>query len=243
MFVVALGLAIGSLVLLAEMAAAGFVALQRVDAQQLAEFEKVRDAAGFFEALIQIVTGACHVQVLPELVAERANFGDGFFQAGGCARHAAVFPHDLAQFAMEGVDGALAFDRQQFGNVLLCGSQRRLGVGMRRRHFAQLRRCEIVADGVGNDEVAVGQALHQGAGAEAIGAVVGEIRFAEDEQSGDRALQLVIDPEAAHRVVNGRIDAHRDLVGILVGDALIHVEEIAVAFADGLDTEARNRVG
>ena len=51
-FVVALGLAIGSLVLLAEMAAAGFVAFQRVDAQQLAEFEKVRDAAGFFEALI-----------------------------------------------------------------------------------------------------------------------------------------------------------------------------------------------
>ena len=42
---------------------------------------------------------------------------------------------------------------------------------------------KVVADGVGQDEVAVGQALHQRAGAEAVGAVVGEIRLAQHEQA------------------------------------------------------------
>ena len=90
---------------------------------------------------------------------------------------------------------------------------------------------EIIAERVGHDEVAVGEALHQRAGAQAIGAVVGEIRFADYEQAGDGGHQVVVDPQAAHGVVDRRIDAHRDLVGIFVGDALIHLEEIAVAFA------------
>ena len=111
--------------------------------------------------------------------------------------------------------------------------------------FDRFRFCarEVVADGVGNDEVAVGEALHERAGAEAIGAVVGEVGFAENEQAGDGALQLVVDPEAAHGVVDGGVDAHRDLVGIFVGDALIHVEEVAVALADGLGAEAADGVG
>ena len=102
---------------------------------------------------------------------------------------------------------------------------------------------EVVADGVGDDEVAVGEALHQRAGAEAVGAVVGEVGFAEHEQAGDGALQLIVHPEAAHGVVDGGVDAHRHLVGILVGDALIHVEEVAVALANRLLAQAADGFG
>ena len=96
-------------------------------------------------------------------------------------------------------------------------------------HFFQLGGGQVIADRVRQDEVAVGQALHQRAGAEAIGAVVGEIRFTDHEQAGDGAHQVVVHPEAAHRVVDGRIDAHRHLVRILAGDALVHFEQVAVA--------------
>src|SRR5690606_10254840 len=41
-----------------------------------------------------------------------------------------------------------------------------------------------------------------------------------------------VDPQAAHRVVHGRVDPHRHPVRILVGDPLVHVEEVAVL---GLD--------
>src|SRR5262249_20762026 len=39
-------------------------------------------------------------------------------------------------------------------------------------------------------------------------------------------------------VVHGGIDAHRDFVRILVGDALVHLEEIAVSLADLVLAEA-----
>ncbi len=126
---------------------------------------------------------------------------------------------------------------------LLDAGDRLLDIWRGFQHCGEFVGCEIVADGVGNDEVAVGEPLHQRAGAEAVGAVVGEVGFAEDEQAGDGALQVVIDPEAAHGVVDGGIDAHGNLVGVLVGDALVHVKEIAVALADGLLAQAPDGVG
>ena len=64
-----------------------------------------------------------------------------------------------------------------------------LGVIGRRPSSCFVER-EVIAERVRNDEVAVGQALHQGAGAEAIGAVVGEVRFAEHEQAGHVVIRL-----------------------------------------------------
>ena len=102
---------------------------------------------------------------------------------------------------------------------------------------------QIVADRVGKDEVAVGQSLHQRARAEPVGAVIGEIGFADREQSGDRAHQVVIHPQSAHRVVDRRIDPHRNFVGIFAGDALVHVEQIAVAFVDAVLAEPLDGIG
>ena len=101
---------------------------------------------------------------------------------------------------------------------------------------------EIVRQSVGEDEIAVGQSLHERAGAEAIGAVIGEIRFADDVQAGNVAHQIVIHPEAAHRVMDRGINPHRRLVGIFAGDLFVHVEEVAVALADRVFAEARDRV-
>src|SRR6187402_1235547 len=52
-------------------------------------------------------------------------------------------------------------------------------------------------------------------------------------QAGDIAHEVVVHPEAAHGVVNGGVDAHGDRVGVFAGDLFIHLEEVAVAFADG----------
>ena len=110
------------------------------------------------------------------------------------------------------------------------------------RHFGQLARRQVLAHRVGNDEVAVGQPLHQGAGAQAIGAVVGEVGLAQHEQAGDRAFQVVVDPQAAHRVMDGRIDPHRRLVRVFGRDLVVHVEQVAVLGADRLDAVAGNRI-
>ena len=92
------------------------------------------------------------------------------------------------------------------------------------------------------DEVAVREPLHQRRRAQPVGAVVGEVRLADRVQPRDRRHQVVVDPQPAHRVVRGGVDAHRHAVGVLAGDALVHLEEVAVAGADDLDAEPRDRV-
>ena len=86
--------------------------------------------------------------------------------------------------------------------------------GMACVHFSSRARREVVADGVRDDEVAVGQALHERAGAQTVGAVVREIRLAEHVQAGNGAHQVVVHPQPAHGVVHRREDPHRHLIGI-----------------------------
>ena len=62
--------------------------------------------------------------------------------------------------------------------------------------------------------------------------MIGEVGLAQHEEAWDGALQVVVHPQAAHGVVGSRVDAHGRLVGVLVGDALIHLEEVPVALLD-----------
>ena len=88
---------------------------------------------------------------------------------------------------------------------------------------------KVVLHCVGEHEVTVGQTLHEGGGAEAVRAVVGEVALADGEEALDGGLELVVYPDTAHGVVGGGEDHHRGLVGVVVGDHLVHVEEVAVA--------------
>ena len=108
---------------------------------------------------------------------------------------------------------------------------------------ARLDAGQVAAEGVGDHEVAVGQALHERRGAQAVGAVIGEVRFAQHEQAWDGAHEVVVHPEPAHGVVGGRVDAHGGLVRVLTGDAIVHLEEIAVLLLDLLGAEALGGFG
>ena len=110
-------------------------------------------------------------------------------------------------------------------------------------HVGELAAGQIAVDGVGNDEVAVGQALHQGAGPQAVGAVVGEVGLPQDEQAGDGAHQVVIHPQPAHGVVRGRVDHHRRLIRVFGHDLFIHLEEVAVPGRDLRLAQALDGVG
>ena len=57
-------------------------------------------------------------------------------------------------------------------------------------------------------------------------------------EPGHVAHQVVVDPEPAHRVVDRGVDPHRHAVRVLAGDALVHLEEVAVALLDHVVAEA-----
>ena len=73
--------------------------------------------------------------------------------------------------------------------------------------------------------------------------MVGEVRLAEHVEPGQVALEVVVDPQPAHRVVDGGVDAHGDGERVLTGDALVHLEEVVVALVDDLRADARDRLG
>ncbi len=61
-------------------------------------------------------------------------------------------------------------------------------------------------------------------------------------QAGDGGHQVVVHPQAAHGVVDGGVDAHGHLVGVFAGDALVHVEQVAVALLDDVLAQALDGV-
>ncbi len=144
---------------------------------------------------------------------------------------------------MKGIDRAFSIDREQLLgsrlHVVFCFPKFRM---VRRRPFADLAG-EISRQRVGQHEIAVSQALHEGARAEPICAVIGEIRFTDDVQSRDVAHQIVVHPQSAHRVMDRRIDSHRTLVGVFARDFFVDMKEISVAFADRFFSEPGDRVG
>src|SRR5437762_1795376 len=111
--IVALGLALRRLVLLAEMAAARLLAVQGVVAHQLGELEKVRHPTSVLERLVQLFALSAHVDVFPELVAQRVDPPDRLLKPCSVPRHPALVPHHAAELAMEGIDRLAAARGEQ----------------------------------------------------------------------------------------------------------------------------------
>jgi hypothetical protein len=231
------GIGFGELVLRTEMAAAGFFAIAGIVAHEFAKFEEIGDATGFFQLHVRVVTGTGNADVCPEFLTDLRDFFDRFRQSFASAFHAAVVPHQHAELAVEGVDRASSLDREE----LVDAFGRFFGGGFEFRGFsgdaARFLRCEVVGDGGGNDEVAIGQPLHQGGGSQAVGTVIGEIRFAQNVEAGNVRHQVIVHPKPAHGVVDGRINHHRQLIRIFAGDFFIHLEKVAVAGADRVFAE------
>ena len=80
-----------------------------------------------------------------------------------------------AEPAVEDARRGRAADRHQLVDPLLVASRPVLGEGGVVGVDSSSSAGQVVGDGVGEDEVAVGEALHHRAGAEPVGAVVGEV--------------------------------------------------------------------
>ena len=176
------------------MAAARLLALQGVVAHLLGELEEVRHAAGPLERLVQVLIAAAHVHVVPEFLAQAAHPLERLAQPLGVAGHAALVPHDATELAVERVDAPAAVHRHQLRDPL-----RDLALALAERRVARVRATrlhqrQVLAEGIGDDEVAVCEPLHERARAQAVRAVVGEVRFADHVQPGDRAHQIVVHP-------------------------------------------------
>ena len=73
--------------------------------------------------------------------------------------------------------------------------------------------------------------------------MVGEVRLTRGVQPRNGGHQVVVDPEAAHRVVGGRVDTHRYRVRVFARYPFVHLEQVAVAVFDGFFAVAVDGIG
>src|ERR1051326_4972524 len=81
LIVVAQRFAFGRLMFFTKMCATRFITCERIDAHQLGEFEKIGDASGALQRLIEIFALAGNTDFAPEFFAQLWDFADRFFNA------------------------------------------------------------------------------------------------------------------------------------------------------------------
>ena len=206
--------------------------------------EEVIHTTSFFECLVDAFTSAGDAQIFFELAVQRRNFGECLFEAIAIAFHAAIVPNELAQFAMEVIGRTCALDIEIALKPRLGLSFDALELGVVGAwHCLVQQRCETVANGVRQHEVAVGQTLHERARAEAVRAVVREVGLAGGIQTRNRCLQFVIHPEPAHGVVRRWVNAHRLVIGVLAGNSFVHFKQVAITLFNDVAPKAPNCIG
>ena len=219
------------------MTAAAFFAVQGVEAEKFGELHEVGHASGFLELGIAGITAAGDDDIGAELFTQLGDAFESLREAGAVAGHAAFVPDEETQLAVEAVHAALALAAEEALRLRSADFERLLKLRMLGGDAAGLLMHEVVRDGRRDDEIAIGEALHERGGTEAVRAVIGEVRLAEHMEAGEVAHEVVVHPQAAHRVMHSRVDTHGLLVAVFTGDLFIHGEKIAVALGDGLLTE------
>src|SRR4029078_4329956 len=95
------GFSVRRLALFAEMPATRFGSVERVDGQQLGEFQVVGDAPGIFKVLVERAVRAGDRDVVPEFVAKLRYPRKRFPKGGFISRHPDVIPEHGPQLAMQ----------------------------------------------------------------------------------------------------------------------------------------------
>jgi len=143
---------------------------------------------------------------------------------------------------MEAVCSAGAVDGEQFFEPCFCVGNGFFEFGVLSGQFGLFGRREVVSNGIRQNEITVGQTLHQRACAEAVGAMVREVGLTDDMQTWEVGHEVIVHPEAAHGIVDGGIDAHGHGIRVFPGDGGIHVKQVAIALGDDFFAEAGNGV-
>ena len=102
---------------------------------------------------------------------------------------------------------------------------------------------EVILNRIRKDEVTISQALHQSRSTKTVSTVIREVRLTDSEETWDRSHQFVVYPDTTHRIVDSRIDHHWGLIGIIIGNLLIHLEEVTIACFYDILPKALNRRG
>ena len=242
--VVAFRLTFLGLALYPEVSSTGFVSVKCVTCHKFADFEEILETESFFEFLVEFELGSGNLYVLIEVLLEVLDETDSLLETFGVTCHSDILPHNVTEFLMDGIHGFGTIDGEEFVDSFLNGLFRNdeflradIGLGLRKLLG------KVIADCNGNYEISVSESLHKSGCSESVSTVIGEVGLTYCEKSGNGCLEIVIDPDSTHRIVDCGIYHHRFLPRGRSRDFLIHVEEVAVTLCHSLMTETVDCLG
>ena len=101
---------------------------------------------------------------------------------------------------------------------------------------------QVVRDGKRQGKPAINGSRKQGVSTQAVRTVVGPGALTGGKEAVDGGHLIEIGPQATHGEVASRSDAHRSLVGGLANGLFVHLDEVGVALADLVLTQALDGV-
>jgi hypothetical protein len=240
--VVALGLALLGLVLLAEVPAAGLLAVRASRHISSPSSKKSATRPAFSSEL----SSGCRepsTRTSASNSSRSAGISDSAFSSPAwVARHPAVVPQDLAELPVEPVHRPGALGREEPVEPVRDVRLGLVNAGAVRCRPATRRACRRGS----RRSCTAGRSSRRPGPASAprrrAGWRRGRRSWPHRWRTGPGSWsQVVVDPQPAHRVVRGGVDAHRGLVRVLPGDALVHLEQVAVAVGDASRRAGRSR--
>ena len=93
---------------------------------------------------------------------------------------------------------------------------------------------QVLANGIGQHKVTIGQTLHEGTCPQSIGTMIRKVGLSNHKQSWDVTHKVIIHPKPAHGVMYRRVNRHWVLVGIGTGDLFVHIKKIAITLTDNI---------
>ena len=148
------------LVLIPKVAAAGLITIKGIVTHQVGEFDEVGYPSGSLQGLVDALVASGDEQIAPELFADLGDALDGLLEPIGIAGHAAVFPDHFAELPMQGQRRLRPADPHEAIDSSLRLLLRSLELGKIVGDLVLVDVVEVVADGLRQHEVAVGEALH-----------------------------------------------------------------------------------
>ena len=220
------------------MTAARFFTVQSIAGHQHTYFDKVDQTESLFKFYVQFVYFTRDAYVGPEVFFHFLDTAQSFLQRFFGTSHTYKIPHDVTQFLVDGVNRVFTVNGFDFLNLILdsffgCYEFRKVGRETRNLDLIG----QIVLDSVWQYEISVGQTLHQRGCTQTVGTVIGEVGFADSEQTRNRSHQFIIYPNTTHCVVDSGEYHHRSFIWILVGDFFVHIEEVTITGTNHILTQ------
>ena len=158
----------------------------------------------------------------------------------------------MTQLFVDRINRALALDVHQVVNLclnsLFCLIKLR-SIGLETRNSNLI--AQVVLDGIRQYKVTISQTLHQCRSTQSVCTMVREVSLTNSKQTLYAGLQLVVNPDTTHSIVDSRINHHwviilnsidfiSHLARINVGDFLIHIKQVAIALTNHVNTQTTN---